>query len=127
MSTPTTPGRSSSAARAVAAATGHPALKLVLLTVAALPGWPTADEVADAAELSDGWTRDALAELVKRGEVTESRAARPYRYSLADQWGFASEREGEERHTGDIVPPPKIGGDIEGYAFGHHGAGMRRR
>ncbi len=124
MSTPT-PGRSGSAARAVAVTTGHPVLKLVLMTVTVLPGWPTAAEVADAAELNDVWTRDALAELVKRGEVTESRAGRPYRYSLADTWGYASQRDGEERNTGEIVPPPPPT-EVALYAMGHHGAGMRK-
>lgn len=125
MSTPI-PGRSGSAARAVAVTTGHPVLKLVLMTVTVLPGWPTAQEVAAAAELSDDWTRDALAELVKRGEVTESRAAKPYRYSLVDTWGFASQREGEERNTGEIVPPPPAS-QVSLIPLGRHGAGMRKQ
>jgi hypothetical protein len=94
-----------SAARAVATTTGHPALKLVLLTVAALPGWPAADDVAAHAELDPGWTRDALAELVRVGHLVAHRGgpADADRFSLPeDGWGFASERDG------DVLPPDEV-------------------
>jgi hypothetical protein len=107
-----------SAARAVAVTTGHPALKLVLLTVAAVPGWPAADDVARAAELPDDWTRDALAELTRLGHLVCHRESTPARYSLAalDGWGFTSDRDGDVLDTPDI---PKVDpARVAGYAFG---------
>lgn len=107
-----------SAARAVAVSTGHPALKLVLLTVAAVPGWPAADDVAGAAELDGDWTRDALDELTRRGHLVCHRESAPPRYSLAalDGWGFVSERDGDQLPADQVpaVDPARVAG----FAFG---------
>jgi hypothetical protein len=106
--------------------TGHPALKLVLLTVAAMPGWPTAEDIAAASELDDQWTRDALDELGRRGHITVYHTGRLARYGLVDEggWGYAGERDGDERPSGEVKPP---GPDISGYAFGHHARRQVRR
>lgn len=120
MNTPT-PGTPGSAARAAATTTGHPALKLVLLTVAALPGWPTAADIADAAELSPTWTADALAELDRLGMITTYRTGDPARYALPDEggWGYTGQRDGDERPDAEV---PDVPGYVGGYRFGHHGA-----
>lgn len=120
MNTPT-PGPSGSAARAVAVTTGHPALKLVLLTVAALPGWPVAADVAAAAELSPAWTADALAELDRLGMIY--RTGDPPRYALPDEggWGYAGQRDGDDRPAAEV---PAVPGYVRGYTL--DGRGVRR-
>lgn len=118
MNTPT-PGPSGSAARAVAVTTGHPALKLVLLTVAALPGWPTVGDIAAAAELSPTWTADALAELDRLRMVY--RTGDPPRYAIPDEggWGYTGPRDGDDRPDVEVPPVPRY---VDGYRIGHHGA-----
>jgi hypothetical protein len=98
-------------------ATGHPTLKLVLLTVATLPGWPTLDDIERASELTDGWAADALAELIRRDLVIESDNLVPARYGLrdGDGWGFTGERDGE------LLPgaqAPVVGENVSGHALG---------
>jgi hypothetical protein len=78
----------STTARALATVTGHPGLKLLMLTVAAIPGWPTAADVAAAAELDPATTDAGLAELVARRQLVRSTGEMGVRYGLPDDgWG----------------------------------------
>ncbi len=108
----------STAARATAIATGHPALKLVLLSVASSPGWPTEQDVVTVSELDPGWAADALAELVRTGVLTRHTGVGPDRFGLAvdDGWGYD---RGDTAAEIPVAVPP--GGDIGGYAFSTRG------
>jgi hypothetical protein len=82
--TPVTP-----TARALGTVTGDPTLKLILLCVAAAPGWPTAADIATTAEVP-GWTAAAaLDELTRRGQVTAHTGIDATRYGVPDDsWGY---------------------------------------
>lgn len=109
------------AGRALEITTGHPYLKLVLLTVAAAPGWPAAADVAVAAEVPLDLAEDALAELVRRGHVTAHTAADATRYSLPDDgWNYT--RADTVGGTPAEAPQERSlkaleSGDIGGYAW----------
>ncbi len=101
-------------ARAVAARTGHPVLKLVLLTVAVLPGYPTVDDIAAAAEMTPSLAEDALADLVAARHVTEYRSpGQPRRYALPDD-GWAFTRADTEQAPASTPVPPYVYGYTAG-------------
>lgn len=104
-------------ARAVAARTGHPVLKLVLLTVSALPGYPTVNDVAAAAEMTPSLTEDALSDLVAARHLTEHRTpGQPRRYALPDEgWGYVRDN-GDEVEVPAAAPVPA---GVYGYAAGN--------
>lgn len=103
--------------RALAVPTGHPILKLVLLAVAAAPGWPAAADVAELAELDPGWTRDALAELVRRGHLNAHTGTDATRYGLPeDGWTYTrADTEAPEDAPAAAVQAALDAGDIGGY------------
>lgn len=83
-------------ARALAATTGDPALKLVLLCVAGCPGWPSAGDVAAAAEMPLDLTQAALAELTQRRMVTAHVGTDTTRYGLPDDgWTYTRDDTAE--------------------------------
>lgn len=102
-------------ARAVSVRTGHPVLKLVLLTVSVLPGYPTVEEVAAAAEMTPSLTEDALSDLVAARHITEHRSpGYPRRYALPDDgWGYTRETD---------VPAP-AGAPVPEGVYGYSPAG----
>jgi hypothetical protein len=108
--------------RALSIVTGHPALKLVLLTVAACPGWPAAGDVAAGAELDPDWTADALTELVRLGHLTAHTADDATRYGLPDDgWSYTRDNaqggpQADAPAAGDLAALEN--GDISGYRFG---------
>lgn len=76
--------------RALAVPTGHPILKLTLLTVAAAPGWPAAADVAELAEIAVDLAEDALAELARLGHLVAHPADDATRYGMPeDGWTYA--------------------------------------
>lgn len=82
-------------ARALAARTGDPALKLVLLCVAACPGWPAAGDIAAAAEIPVDLAVLALDELARRGLVIAHSGTDATRYGLPDDgWTYARDDTG---------------------------------
>lgn len=106
-------------ARALTARTGHPALKLVLLTVAAYPSWPDALDVTAACELGDAVVVDALAELVRQRLVAEHRAPGDVtRYSLAEDGWDAGRVDTPDEAPAEWTATALRTGQIGGYAFG---------
>lgn len=90
-------------ARALSIPTGHPVLKLVLLAVAAAPGWPAAGDVAELAEIPPDWAQDALTELVRRGHLTAHPCADVVRYGMPDD-GWTYTRTDTAGGAADEVP-----------------------
>lgn len=113
--TPLTP-----TARALAATTGDPALKLVLLCVAGCPGWPTAADIAAAAEIPGDLAASALAELVERRMVVAHTATDATRYGLPDD-GWTYTRADTAEPEADAMKPwtrrALQRGEIGGYTF----------
>ena len=103
-------------ARAVAARTGHPVLKLVLLTVAALPGYPTVNDVADSAELTRSMTEDALSDLVAAKHLAVHRVpGQPSRYALPDDgWAYTRADTDEMPAADSPVPATCLGVSMTG-------------
>lgn len=89
------------AGRAAQTRTGHPVLKLVLLVVATLPGWPVAADITAAAEQDPVLTAFALTELERLGLLVVYRHGGDPRYGLAesDEWGHVTARASDD-------PPP---------------------
>lgn len=116
----------STTGRALAIPTGHPALKLVLLVVAACPGWPAVDDVAELSELGPEWAADALAELVRRGQLIAHSADDGTRFSLPDDgWTYTrSDVESPDEVPADAVRKAIDTGEITGAALGR-GAGVQ--
>jgi len=106
--------------RALATRTGHPVLKLVLLTVATLPGYPTANDVAAAAEMTVALTEDALSDLVAARQLSAHRSpGQPYRYALPDDgWSYTRADTDEDPETPAAAPVPSY---VRGYATGPRG------
>jgi hypothetical protein len=76
-------------ARALTTRAGHPVLKLVLLTVAASNGFPTAADVAEASELTLGMTENALTDLIHARLLVPHRGPSGTRYGLPDDgWSY---------------------------------------
>jgi hypothetical protein len=125
--TVTCPGRKgipavSLTARALATCTGDPLLKLVLLTVAAAPGWPTYLDVAAAAELPAQTTADALHTLVRRRLLSAHTGADETRYGLPDDgWTFGRDADDAEPDAKAAAPVPDT---ITGAAFTGRTAGQ---
>lgn len=97
-------------ARAVTTRTGHPVLKLVLLTVAVLPGYPTVRDVAAATELTESMTEDALSDLVRLRHLACLRVpgGRPQYALPGDGWTYT--RADSEEDTPAVVPAPQFDG-----------------
>jgi hypothetical protein len=91
-------------ARALAATTGDPALKLVLLCVAGCPGWPCAADVAAAAEMPLDLTQAALAELARRRMVTAHTGTDATRYGLPDDGWTYTRDDTAEPESGALAP-----------------------
>jgi hypothetical protein len=107
-------------ARALAATTGHPALKLTLLAVAVSPGWPTAADITTATELPADVAAAALAELVRVRLVAEHGG----RYGLADTdcWGFTrADVDDPADAPSNAVAAAVERGEIGGYPMGRRG------
>lgn len=105
-------------ARAVAAHTGHPVLKLVLLTVSALPGYPTVNDIAEAAEMTAWLTEDALSDLVAARHLTEYRSpGQPRRYALPDDgWTYV---RGDGTDDAEVPAAAPVPAGVYGYAAGN--------
>ncbi len=92
-------------------------LKLVLLTVAVLPGYPTVNDVAAAAEMTPSLTEDALSDLVAAKHLAEHRSpGQPRRYALPDDgWGY-TRVDTEEVEVPAAAPIPPY---VYGYTAGN--------
>lgn len=104
-------------ARALACTTGDPALKLVLLCVAACPGWPTAVDIAAAAEVPDYLAVAALEELTRRRLVTAHTATDATRYGLPEDGWVVARVETPEEAPADESLAALERGDIGGYSI----------
>lgn len=105
-------------ARAVAARTGHPVLKLVLLAVAVLPGYPTVNDVAAAAEMTPSLVEDALSDLVAAKHLAEHRSpGQPHRYAMPDDgWGYT---RADTEQVGEVPAAAPIPSYVYGYTAGN--------
>lgn len=108
---------------ALSAVTGDPTLKLVLLCVAACPGWPCGDDIARAAELDGSVATDALDELVRRRLVVAQDASGLVRYSVPDEgWWTYTRADTETVEPVHASTPPEWrrrleSGDITGLQW----------
>jgi hypothetical protein len=107
-------------ARALAATTGDPALKLVLLCVAGCPGWPSAADIAAAAEIPVDLAVAALDELASRRMVVAHTGTDATRYGLPDDgWTYtrADTAEPEDTALQPWAERALKRGEIGGYTF----------
>lgn len=100
--------------RALATVTGHPALKLCLLVVAASPGWPAAGDVAVGAEIPLDLAEDALAELTRLGHLNAHTGTDATRYGLPDD-GWTYGRPPAEDELADTAAAAPVPPDVGGY------------
>lgn len=116
-------------ARALTTRTGHPVLKLVLLTVAASNGFPTAASIAEATELSLGMTECALTDLVHARLIVAHRSPAGARYGLPDDgWSYtrADTEDPVEEAPDPAVPTAPLPSSFRGLGLRLSGLSARR-